>query len=110
MRSIRSFRKAAILFPAFVLAFTCIVQAADPAKPTIADSRDWRLSDLRKVIKASGKNLPEIITGISIVDEDTLTVYLADTREPLSGVGADVTLKFSKESGWKVTKTTFSDR
>ncbi|MFN0079129.1 MAG: hypothetical protein ACKVY0_21920 [Prosthecobacter sp.] len=98
-------------FAALMLAITCVVQAADPARPTTtADRRDWRLSDLRKVIKASGKNLPEIITGISIVDEDTLIVYLSTTRKPLSGMGADVTLKFSKERGWKVTKTTFSDR
>jgi len=96
-----------MLWAMFMLAS---LHATDSAKPTSPVTRDWRLSDLRQVIKASGKNLPGIITGVSIKDEDTLIVYLVATRQPLSGVGAEATLRFSEESGWQVTKTTFFDR
>lgn len=79
------------------------VHAAD------VDAPDWRLSDLRKVIKASGRNLPEIITSISIIDDNTLVVFLVSTRAPLSGEAAEATLTFTNKDGWKVTKVTFMD-
>lgn len=79
------------------------VHAAD------ADAHDWRLSDLRKVIKTSGRNLPEIITSISIIDDKTLVVFLVSTLAPLSGSAAEATLTFTEKDGWKVTKATFVD-
>lgn len=74
-----------------------------------ADAPDWRLSDLRKVIKASGQNLPEIISSISIIDDNTLMVFLISTRAPLSGSAAEATLTFTEKDGWKVTKAAFVD-
>lgn len=107
MKSKRLVQAAAMLCATFMLAG---VDAADSAKLASPVTRDWRLSDLRQAIKASGKNLPAIITGITIKDEDTLIVYLVATRQPLSGAGAEATLKFSRESGWQVTRTAFFDR
>jgi hypothetical protein len=83
-----------------------IVSGVDAAD---ADARDWRLSDLRKVIKARRRNLPEIITSFSIIDESTLVVFLVSTRAPLSGTAAEVTLTFAEKNGWKVTKASFMD-
>lgn len=85
------------------------VAAADPVKPSPADSRDWRLSDLRRAIKASEKKLPTTITGITIVNETTLRVYLGDPQ-PLSGAGAEATLTFHAPDGWQVTKVAYFDQ
>lgn len=96
-------RAAWLLIAAFSLLLLPSVSAAE------ANARDWRLSDLQKVIKASGQNLPGIITSVAIIDDDSLVVFVVSTRAPLSGSAAEATLTFTEKDGWKVTKVSFVD-
>ena len=76
---------------------------SDPAAAPKSKSRDWSLSDIRRVIAQHKDAYQEILVNIAVLSEDSLVVTMVTSRLPMSGSGQRITLVYDEKKGWHVT-------
>ena len=95
------------LHPLLITLLLCVSAAlygSDPAAAPKSKSRDWSLSQIRRVIAQNKDAYQEILVNIAIRSEDTLVVTMVTSLQPLSGGGQFITLTYDEKKGWHVTK------